>query len=102
LKTMANPEFTNPSGIFPYFLDFGSAAYLFWVGCGAFAGFAYQAFRWQRLAGLLCYPFVFVGLLELSRVPYLTTSRALPTCGFLIISYVLLKTRDGTGERTVA
>lgn len=101
LKTMANPEFTNPSGIFPYFLDFGSAAYLFWICCGAFAGFSYQAFRRQRLGGLLSYPFLFVGLLELSRVPYLTTSRALPTWGFLIISYVLLRTRDGTGERSL-
>ncbi|MBA3961439.1 MAG: hypothetical protein H0X40_06010 [Chthoniobacterales bacterium] len=94
LRVMANPEFTNPSGIFPYFLDFGPAAYLFWVFCGAAAGFAYRAFREERLAGLLFYPFLFVGLIELGRVPYLTSGRAFPAWIFLFLSYFLLKGRS--------
>jgi hypothetical protein len=95
---MANPEFSNPSGIFPYFLDFGIAAYLFWICCGIFAGFAYQAFRRQSLGGLLFYPFLFVGLMEVCRVPYLTAARALPTWSFLAVSYFLLKTRSARAD----
>jgi oligosaccharide repeat unit polymerase len=80
LKTMANPEFNNPSGIFPYVLDFGPiGACIFFFLVGWMVSAVYAAFRRGAVVGLLCYPLLYIFLLEISRVPYLTSSRTLPS-----------------------
>ena len=92
LKAMANPEFNNPSGVFPYVLDFGrigACAFFFLAGwvCSAI----YAAFRRGGLVGLLCFPLVFISILEVSRIPYATSSRTLPSWVLLFLGCFLLK-----------
>lgn len=94
LKAMANPEFNNPSGIFPYVLDFSPiGACVFFFAAGWLATATYAAFRRDRIAGLLCYPLLYISLLEISRIPYLTASRTLPSWIILFIGIQLIKKR---------
>ena len=96
LKEMANPEFNNQSGIFPYFVDFGVTAYLYWMVLGFLAGLLYRRFRKEQLSGLLFFPFLFIGLMVFSTITFLSTARAFPSWAFLIFSYCSLKLRTGT------
>lgn len=75
-----NPEFNNPSGFFAYRHDFGPAGVVvFFAVLGAGAGWLFVRFRAGRLSGLLLYPVAVNGLLEISRLPYLSGSRVFPS-----------------------
>jgi oligosaccharide repeat unit polymerase len=85
LKSDVNPEFNNPSGIFPVVVDYGLiGALLFWFCAGIIAILLYRLFLSARLTGLLIYPFFYVGLLESPRVFYWGSGRSFPTWIFLL------------------
>ncbi|HTF69054.1 MAG TPA: O-antigen polymerase [Edaphobacter sp.] len=91
LKANANLEFNNPGGILLPLWDFGITGGLFyWLAFGFVISKIYQSFRRGGLAGLLLYPLVYVGLLELSRLLYLSDSRCFPSLVILASAALLL------------
>ncbi len=89
LTTAANPEFNNPSGIFPPLADFNVAGgLLYWLICGIAIGFLYAEFKKRSTTGIFLYPAFFIGLIEASRVLYWADGRFVPS-SFLLIFCVL-------------
>ena len=89
LVRYANPEFSNGSGLAPPFIDYGAGGgLLYFAAVGVVAGLLYRGFRESRPAGMLLYPVLFVGLLELPRYLHWAQGRALPA--FLALSAVAL------------
>lgn len=71
LNRAANPEFNNGSGLLLPIADYGLAgAFSFWVIAGFLCGFAYRAFLRMHPAGLLFYPVLFTGVVEIARILY--------------------------------
>jgi hypothetical protein len=78
LTAEANPEFNNGGGFLLPILDFGfMGALLYWLGCGVVCGVLYRLFQQKRPLGLLLYPVVFVGAIELTRIIYWAEGRVL-------------------------
>ncbi|GGJ95901.1 O-antigen polymerase [Calditerricola satsumensis] len=87
----ANPEFNNPSGILLPIVDFGIFGGLFvWVLLGFITGILYKWFTEGSIFGLFIYPIWFIGLLELPRILYWTSSRSFPTFIALLVVLFLL------------
>lgn len=79
LRRQANPEFNNPCGLCTPFVDFGTAGGLVvLLLLGVLAGAAWVGFRDGRPLGLLFYPMIFLGLLELPRFLYIAQGRVVP------------------------
>ncbi len=79
LARYANPEFNSPNGLVAPAVDFGPVGGIaFLAVAGVAAGAAYQSFRRSRTIGMLLYPAIFTGLLELPRELYWTLGRNLP------------------------
>jgi len=91
LTVYANPEFNNGSGLAPPFIDYGTVGgLLYFLAAGVVAGLLYRGFRESHPAGLLIYPVVFIGLLELPRYLHWAQGRALPAFLALGVVAVLL------------
>lgn len=76
LSSYADPEFNNISGLVAYVWDYGwVGGALFLASFGLILGAAWRGAL--RGAGILryFYPVMFLGLLELLRIPYLTSGR---------------------------
>lgn len=86
-----NDEFNSPSGLATPLIDFGVIGGLgFLFAIGLVVGSLHQSFVAGRLNGILLYPIVFVGLLELPRYLYWTAGRAAPAAGaMLAVSYLV-------------
>ncbi|MGA2183676.1 MAG: hypothetical protein ABSH47_11660 [Bryobacteraceae bacterium] len=82
LTAEANPEFNNGGGFLLPMLDFGfTGALFYWLLCGLVCGVLYRLFQQKRPLGLLLYPVVFVGAIELTRIIYWAEGRVLvPIC----------------------
>lgn len=94
LSAGANPEFSNPSGIFMPFVDFGAAgALLYWLFCGVMCGYLYREFRLHTATGIFLYPVVYVGVIEASRILYWGDGRFFPGICLLVVG-VLFVFRD--------
>lgn len=79
LDRYANPEFNNASGLAPPFVDFGTfGGLLYFLVIGIVAGLLYRGMRESSPAGMLLYPVLFVGLLELPRYLHWAQGRSLP------------------------
>ncbi|MGB5759972.1 MAG: hypothetical protein WBM50_23870 [Acidimicrobiales bacterium] len=79
LREFANPEFNSPSGLASVLADYGRiGGFLFAVGMGLLIGAIHLGFIHGRLLGVLLYPIVFTGLLELPRYLYWFQGRATP------------------------
>lgn len=76
LAKYADPEFNNMSGIFTVFYDLGvvGALVFAWI-YGFIVGALYIQFIEHRGVGRFLYPAIFVSILELMRVLYVTESR---------------------------
>lgn len=86
LGTYASPEFNNPGGLPAPFVDFGvGGGLVFLFGVGVVTGLGYRAFVEGRPGGLLLYPVVVTGLLELPRFLYWTLGRTVPTVLALLL-----------------
>ncbi|MDT5010323.1 MAG: hypothetical protein QOH57_1940 [Mycobacterium sp.] len=77
LSHFGNPEFNNGSGYVSPFLDYGTfGGVLTFLLIGLVAGVLYRGFRQGSPFGLLMYPVVFTGLLEIPRYFYWSQGRA--------------------------
>jgi hypothetical protein len=94
LTLHGNPEFNNPGGLSEPLFDFGVAGGLaFFLVAGLLIGLAYRSFRSGGAAGLLFYPVLFTGLLELPRYVYWTEGRVVPTYLVLAVTAYLIRGR---------
>jgi hypothetical protein len=99
LATSANPELTNPSGIFGPIADYGvMAGLLYWLLCGLICGYLYKEFKLHSAAGVFLYPVLYIGLIEATRVLYWAGGRFFPTMFLLVVS-VLFVVRKGRARR---
>ncbi len=86
LAQYGNPEFNNPGGLATPFIDFGHVGgFVFFFLCGLVVGTAYTGWRSGRPVGLLTYPVMFTGLLELPRYVYWTQGRVVPAAVVLLV-----------------
>ena len=84
LQNGANPEFTNPGGLLVPLIDYGwVGGFLFWLVVGFVVGRLWSSLLAVSLPGLLLYPMVFIGLLEIVRIPYLFLGRSVPSLALL-------------------
>ena len=89
-----NPEFNSISGMSVPFIDYGSAGGLiYFLGVGVVVGWLYQDFASSRMLGVLLYPILFVGLLEMPRYLYWTQGRAVPAFAVLVFIALAASTR---------
>lgn len=79
LRDFGNPEFNSPSGIASVFVDYGVVGgHLFYLAIGVLIGAIHLSFIHGRVFGILLYPIVFTGLLELPRYLYWFQGRTTP------------------------
>jgi hypothetical protein len=96
LTAHANPEFNNPGGLAVPFVDYGRAGgYVFFFLAGLCVGVAYRGFAHGRPAGVLLYPVLSTGVLELPRYLYWTQGRAAPALVALGVVAYLVQRRGG-------
>jgi hypothetical protein len=102
LKQFANPEFNNPSGYVGPFVDYGLAGgLLLMFAIGVVAGLLYTSFCRAKLPGLLLYPVVFTGLLELPRYLYWMQGRTAYTwVGLIVVLVVALRAQREVADDT--
>ena len=91
LATSANPELTNPSGIFGPIADYGAMeGLLYWLLCGLLCGYLYKEFKLHRAAGVFLYPVLYIGLVEATRVLYWAAGRFFPAMFLLVVSVLFV------------
>lgn len=101
LQTYGSPEFNNPGGLSTPFVDFGRTGGLVVLfGIGLAVGFSYRSFSAGRPAGVLLYPVVVTGLLELPRFLYWTLGRTVPAFLALLLVIVAVQ-RSGRYRPTL-
>lgn len=102
LNNYASPEFNNPCGYTGPFIDYGLVGGLiYFLVIGVVVGSLYRGFCGGRPFGILLYPIMFTGLLELPRYMYWAQGRTLPTLIALItLSWML--NRIGTKSQAAA
>ena len=92
LSHFGNPEFNNSTGYVAPFIDYGTVGGLiYFTVVGVIAGFLYRGFRKGEAFGLLLYPLLFVGLIELPRYVQWAEGRFLPSWLALIAVAIALK-----------
>ncbi len=96
LHASANPELTNPSGVFAPIVDYGvGGGLLYWFLCGLVCGYLYKELKLRRPAGIFLYPLLFIGLTEAVRILYWAEGRLFPSMFMLVISIsFILSNRD--------
>jgi oligosaccharide repeat unit polymerase len=95
LSQLGNPEFNNSTGYAAPFLDYGLAGgVVYFLLVGLVAGLLYRGFREGRLLGLLLYPVVFTGLLELPRYINWAQGRSFPAW-LALAALAIILTRAG-------
>jgi oligosaccharide repeat unit polymerase len=93
LESGANIEFNNADGILFPLMDFGTAGgLLYWLAMGLICGAVYQSFRRRDLTGLLLYPVLFLGLMEVPLALFWSEGRAFPALFLLGASAVYFAT----------
>ena len=80
LTNHANPEFNNEGGLLVPLADLGAiGGVVFWFIAGLTVGRVFTSFRERNPGGLILYPVIYIGLLELGRLLYWTSGRAVPS-----------------------
>jgi oligosaccharide repeat unit polymerase len=91
LQAAANPELTNPSGVFGPIVDYGVAGgLLYWFLCGLLCGYLYKQLRLHKPAGMFIYPLLYVGLVEAARILYWAEGRLFPAMFLLVVSVLFI------------
>lgn len=89
LKQYANPEFNNPSGYAGPFVDYGhTGGMIFLLVAGVLIGLVYRGFCNARLWGMLLYPVVVIGLVEMPRYIYWVNGRV--TYAWLALGVIIV------------
>lgn len=98
LDREANPEFNNPSGLFPPVIDFGvPGALIFWLLAGLLCGLLYRWFREGKISGLFFYPLFFTGITETTRILYWGEGRVV-TAYMVLLPLAWLCSRARTAQ----
>ena len=91
LESGANVEFNNADGMLFPLMDFGVAGGLiYWLIAGLVCGTVYRLFCEREMAGLLLYPVLYLGLLEVPLALYWAEGRAFPSLFLLAGTPALL------------
>jgi hypothetical protein len=93
--SFGNFEFNNPGGITAPIVDFGvplGLCYLFLFGI--LLGLIYRLYRTSHPIGLLAYPILFVGLLDLTQIWFWGEPRFVPRLIFLAIAILFAVRRQ--------
>jgi hypothetical protein len=104
LSASANPELTNPSGVFSPLIDYGlTGGLLYWLVCGLICGYLYREFRLRSVAGIFLYPALFISLIEATRVLYWCEGRFFPAMFALVIGVLFMfrETRSTSTRRAL-
>jgi oligosaccharide repeat unit polymerase len=92
LEQHGTPEFNNSSGLAAPFVDLGPAGGLVYLlVAGVVIGLLHRAFLETRAVGLLIYPVIFLGVVELPRYLAWSQGRVFPTFVVLIGLAVLMR-----------
>jgi energy-converting hydrogenase Eha subunit A len=92
LEQHGTPEFNNSSGLAAPFVDLGPAGGLVYLlVAGVVIGLLHRAFLETRAIGLLVYPVIFLGVVELPRYLAWSQGRVFPTFVVLIGLAVLMR-----------
>ncbi len=89
-QAFGNTEFNNPSGIMAPIVDFGitlGLVYLFLFGI--LVGLLYGLYRNRNPVGLLVYPIIFIGLLDLTQIWFWGEPRFIPRLIFLAFALLV-------------
>ncbi len=87
LEQHANPELNNDGGLLLPYFDYGVIGLpIFWGLIGICVGYIYRCYQAGRLTGLVLYPLLFIGILEVPRIMYFTSQRAFPSL-FLLLAF---------------
>jgi hypothetical protein len=91
LESEANVEFNNADGMLFPLMDFGAAGgLLYWFVIGVTLGAVYQFFLRREPLGLLLYPMLYLGLIEVPLALYWGEGRAFPSLLLLIVAAALI------------
>jgi hypothetical protein len=86
LLRLGTPEFNNPGGILLPVFDLGPLpGLLFWIALGVGLTIAYRRFITLEASGLVIFPVLFIGCLEVGRLLYWTLGRAFPALAGAIV-----------------
>jgi oligosaccharide repeat unit polymerase len=102
LYQFGSPEFNNQSGYVGPFIDYGVVGgLLYFFAVGLISGYLYRRFCRGDAFGLMFYPVVFVGLLEMPRYLYWVQGRTTYAwIGLLVVALLVskyeAKARHGT------
>jgi len=100
LKASANPELTNPSGLFGPIVDYGVAGgLLYWFLSGLVCGYLYKELKLRKPAGMFLYPLLVTGLAEAARILYWGEGRIFPSMFLLITSTLFVVSNRGLQDR---
>ncbi len=98
LERYGTAELNNQGGLFTPAMDYGWCGYfIYWSLFGFVAGRLHRAFLAGSLAGLLFYPLVFLAILEVPRLLYLSSVRTFPTLVLLGLIVALEARRGNRG-----
>jgi oligosaccharide repeat unit polymerase len=105
LQATANPELTNPSGVFGPIVDCGVAGgLLYWLLSGLICGWLYRQLKLHKPAGIFLYPLLYIGLAEAARILYWAEGRLFPAMFLLVVSVLFVlpnrRARIGTALLT--
>jgi hypothetical protein len=92
LEADANVEFNNADGMLFPLMDYGLAGgLLYWFVIGLTIGALYQLFLRKDPMGLLLYPVLYLGLIEVPLALYWGEGRAFPSLCLLIAAAALIR-----------
>ncbi len=90
LEAEANAEFNNADGMLFPLMDYGIAGGLiYWFLIGIVCGLVYVSYRRRELSGLLLYPAIYLGLLQVPLALYWGEGRAFPSLALLIAAPIM-------------
>jgi hypothetical protein len=92
LGRYGNPEFNTMGGLPGALADYGTAGAIVWCAfIGGFLGWCHRLVKLGDLRGLVLYPVLYVGLVDLARISYWGEGRAFPAIGGAVVVAILLK-----------
>ncbi len=102
LLRYADPEFSNPSGVFTAILDLGVGGALWYAAIwGGLLGYWSVDFARGRGLGVLMFPVTFISLPEIFRFLYLGNSRAFLIVVAMLMIHLVIRGRAVRGRRRV-
>jgi hypothetical protein len=96
LTEHGTPEFNNSSGLAAPFVDYGiPGGLVYMLAAGVVLGLLYRSFLESSPTGLLIYPILFLGVVELPRYINWSQGRVFPSIvAAAVIAIVMRRSRD--------